>query len=749
MSRRAVALALVGSLLVAAAFLGAVWFMPDGSAIIPPVVTGVALIGVLLAAVGVRKVNVNLRQQVYGARERELQFRRRVDTLEQTFKERIDASDLRISRERAARESAESDLAALITASDEVHRRTASSHDVLRDRLSALEFATQDFESDVHGLEHGRRSQDVWAHGIESRLWADRKALKALETKTSTDRRRDHVRLAEIERTSYDHALRSGVELTSILSEDQARTLASRFSRESDHLRLKPLLGSFEVLDAVENKRLLSAFRTYRRYGYLPAQAQVASRLASVTEGELAAARLGLAVAESEFFRDPWASVPDLGSQDIALDSHGPVIHLVSKALPETQSGYTLRTHYTLRALQRRGVPAMVLCQAGAPGGRPDETIENVVEDVRYVMLPGIPRHETTYQQWLAENIRGAAEVVQAERPSVLHAHSDFLNALIATTVGRAFGIPVVYESRGFWEESWLSRAIATNDLAGTEEDFFLAYGLPEMYSWRQRAEITARGRSDANVTLGRTMREHIVALAGKGTLAGEAIRLVPNGIDPESFTAVTRDEELAALLGLRPGELVIGCISSIVEYEGIDVLLRAFLELRRAEGEDAQFSRLLIVGDGDRLESLKALATELGLSEAVVFTGRIPHAEVLRYYGLIDVFVIPRKPTRVSRLVTPLKPYEALASGRALVVSDVDALQEVAEDSGGAVELFPAGDHRALARLLSRLLEDPDRRQEMAALGSAWVRRERTWSANATVYEQVYDELGARWQQR
>jgi glycosyltransferase involved in cell wall biosynthesis len=138
----------------------------------------------------------------------------------------------------------------------------------------------------------------------------------------------------------------------------------------------------------------------------------------------------------------------------------------------------------------------------------------------------------------------------------------------------------------------------------------------------------------------------------------------------------------------------------------------------------------LLVVGDGPVREELRRQAVGLGLDDAI-FTGRVPHGEVLGYYSLIDVFVVPRKPVEVCHLVTPLKPFEAFSTGRTVVLSDVRALARVARDSGAA-ELFSAGDAESLADVLVGLLRDPRRRSELAAAGASWVRAERTWAANA-----------------
>lgn len=736
MTRRALATGLVGVGLALVALLGVIWLLPGPEILLRICLTVVLVAGLVAAALGMGMLARVARSFMTGARGRDERLSTRVDRLSA----RMDGESAAL---RELREDVEGIRILLDGEVEGLRLQIEGDRAETKFGFASAHGRLTKLEGEHHSLRETHRSQDHWALEVDTKLWQHSESLEQSAKKAATARRADHERFAADEQMLYDHLLRSDVELTDVLEETAARTLASRFARGADYLRLKPLVENFDVLQEIESKRVFAAFKTYRRYGYLAAQARAAEHFGAFTGRDSDLTRASMISAESRFFEDPLSVSPDLGPSGDSHDSAGPVMHIVGKALPETQTGYTLRTHYTVRAQQERGVPLLVVCQAGAPGGSPEETVENVIDGVRYVMLQGIPRHETTFQEWVADNMRRTAEIVRSVRPSILHAHSDFLNALIATTVGKSFGIPVVYESRGFWEESWLSRTIDNNGLTGSEEDFFRAYGMPEAYTWRQRAEILVRERSDANLTLGRTMRSHIRELARPGTLEEDQIRLVPNGIDPTAFGDVERDESLAASLGLSPGAIVIGCISSIVEYEGIDVLLRAYASVQRTWREASPRPRLLIVGDGDRLEKLRALAGDLGLRD-IVFTGRVPHDDVLRYYGLIDIFVVPRKPTPVSRLVTPLKPYEALATGRALVVSDVEALQEIAEDSGGAVEVFPAGDHSALSELLGRLSRDPQRRREMAEIGADWVRRERTWRANSEVYAQVYAELGA-----
>jgi glycosyltransferase involved in cell wall biosynthesis len=199
----------------------------------------------------------------------------------------------------------------------------------------------------------------------------------------------------------------------------------------------------------------------------------------------------------------------------------------------------------------------------------------------------------------------------------------------------------------------------------------------------------------------------------------------------------VTRDEELAQSLGIGKDDVTVGYISSLVSYEGIDTLVEA-VKLLRDTGRPVHG---LIVGDGDQRERLQQLAAQRGIGDVVHFTGRVPHDQVLSYYSLIDVFVVPRRNDRVCRLVTPLKPFEAMSTGRALVMSSVQALADIAAESGSAATFEPEN-AEDLVRVLDGLVDDEEQRSALARQGASWVREHRTWELNAQRYLEVYRGL-------
>jgi glycosyltransferase involved in cell wall biosynthesis len=152
---------------------------------------------------------------------------------------------------------------------------------------------------------------------------------------------------------------------------------------------------------------------------------------------------------------------------------------------------------------------------------------------------------------------------------------------------------------------------------------------------------------------------------------------------------------------------------------------------------------RLLLVGGGFQDENLRRMATKLGIADRVVFTGRVPHDEVNRYYNLIDVLVYPRLSMRLTDIVTPLKPLEAMAQGRLVVASDVGGHREMIADGKTGI-LFRAGDEADLADKVVRLLREPARWPALRQAARQFVETERTWKRSVSNYIPIYDALAA-----
>lgn len=539
-------------------------------------------------------------------------------------------------------------------------------------------------------------------------------------------------------RTSYESAMLLGRDPGALLTQEQAEDLFGHYLAQEKYLELAPLIRQFDLLDGLKLATLRVLYRYYRDTGYWDLCLLVLERIVAKSGRDNDKRALAKIQQEVELYSASAAVSPELPPGD-AHDSAGPIVHVVGKVLPYTQSGYTLRTQYTAKAQSRSGLPVAVVGQCGISDRMTGPATRYTHDGVDYYLLSGPSRTGALLDEWMRSNIERLAELVRELRPSILHAHSDFYNALIAHTVGTRYGIPVVYETRGFWEETWLTRTIEAQGWGSDADALLTAYGRPVAYELRRRAEQNARLLPQHNFTLARVMKDHILESAG-GVIGESEVSVVPNAVETSAFPVQTRDKALAGTWGVPENAVTVGYISSMVSYEGIDTLIDAF---QLAQSRVTEPLCLVLVGDGNHLPELKRRVDDAGINN-VVFTGAVPHQDVLSYYGLIDIFVVPRQKSSVADLVTPLKPFEALATGRAVILSDVGALREIAKDSG-AVETFRAGDSEDLCRKIVGLLESPEKRQELGARAARWVRDHRTWDANVHEYYRVYRKLGYR----
>ncbi len=398
------------------------------------------------------------------------------------------------------------------------------------------------------------------------------------------------------------------------------------------------------------------------------------------------------------------------------------ILHILDHSLP-LHSGYTFRTVAILR--QQRALGWITMQLTSAKQG-PSDGAQQLVDGWHFYRTAPEARwwarlpvlRQVAVITGLAGRLR---QLAQRLKPDILHAHSPALNAIAALHAGRALGIPVVYEVRAFWEDAAADH--------GSSRSGGLRYRLT------RALETYALRRADAVTTICEGLRRELCA---RGVPAHK-ITVIPNAVDALAFsTTAPEDLWLAHKLGLH-GHLVIGFIGSFYAYEGLALLLRAMPRMLAAQPA----LRLLLAGGGPQETALRALAAQLGIDHAVVFAGRVPHAQVAAYYQLVDICVYPRLPMRLTELVTPLKPLEAMAQGRLVVASDVGGHRELVEH-GTTGLLFRAGDAEALAQTILNLLLAPASWPALRRQARAFVETERSWGASVGRYAPVYARVAA-----
>nr|WP_316639049.1 TIGR04063 family PEP-CTERM/XrtA system glycosyltransferase [uncultured Roseateles sp.] len=392
------------------------------------------------------------------------------------------------------------------------------------------------------------------------------------------------------------------------------------------------------------------------------------------------------------------------------------ILHVLDHSLP-THSGYTFRTLSILREQRALGWETVLLTTPKQGAG---SALHEDVDGWRFHRTPNAPDTGLIAQMRLTA--KRLAELVRATQADLIHAHSPVLNALPSLWVGRAQRVPVVYEMRASWEDAAVDH--------GTTTEGSLRYRVS------RALESFALHRADQITTICEGLRGDIMARG----IAAERITVIPNAVDAQLFQfGIEGDARLRSQLGLD-GALVLGFAGSFYGYEGLHLLLEA---ARRMLPRHPNL-RVLMVGGGPQDEALRAQASAAGMQDRVIFTGRVPHEQVQRYYELIDVLAYPRLPIRLTELVTPLKPLEAMAQGRMFVASDVGGHRELVRH-GETGFLFRAGDAAALEAAFEDVLARRETWPQIRQQARRFVEVERTWTASVARYREVYERALAR----
>jgi len=393
------------------------------------------------------------------------------------------------------------------------------------------------------------------------------------------------------------------------------------------------------------------------------------------------------------------------------------ILHILDHSIP-LHSGYTFRSRAIIEQQRKLGWETFHVTSAKHVGAR---AAVEVVDDLSFYrstppegLFAGLP----VLNQWsIVKSLEQRLdEIIPQIKPDILHAHSPALNGLAALKMSRKYKIPLVYECRAFWEDAAVDH--------GTTQEGSLRYRITkamETHVFRKAAAVT---------TICEGLRKDIISRG----VAAEKITVIPNAVDIEKFTFGEKaDPELLQKLNLQD-KTVLGFIGSFYAYEGLLLLLDALPEIIQSQPD----ARFLLVGGGPQLQKIKDKIKTMGLQDAVNLVGRVPHEEVQRYYNLVDILVYPRLSMRLTDLVTPLKPLEAMAQGRLLVASDVGGHHELIRDRETGY-LFKAGDKASLAQCVLKVLSDQECWDNIRQAGRRYVEVERNWQSSVERYKDVY----------
>ncbi|MCF7970310.1 MAG: glycosyltransferase, exosortase A system-associated [Methylococcaceae bacterium] len=396
------------------------------------------------------------------------------------------------------------------------------------------------------------------------------------------------------------------------------------------------------------------------------------------------------------------------------------ILHILDHSIP-LHSGYTFRTRSILE--QQRVLGWQTFHVTSAKHTVAEQAIEAVdgLSFYRSQQPTGLLAKFPVFNQWaIVQSLTARLdEIIPEIKPDILHAHSPALNGLAAIKAGKKYNIPVVYECRAFWEDAAVDH--------GTTSEGSLRYRVTkalETYVFKQAQAVTC---------ICEGLKQDIIQRG----IAENKITVIPNAVNIEKFTfGQEAKPQLKQELDLQ-NKIILGFIGSFYAYEGIPLILDALPKILQQKPD----VRLLLVGGGSQEQIIKDKVKRLQLDAYVIFTGRVPHDQVQDYYNLVDIFVYPRLAMRLTELVTPLKPLEAMAQGRLVIASDVGGHKELINDQENGV-LFKANDADSLVRCVLNLLAQPESWQAMRQVGRQYVEQERNWATSVANYQHVYSNV-------
>ncbi len=402
-------------------------------------------------------------------------------------------------------------------------------------------------------------------------------------------------------------------------------------------------------------------------------------------------------------------------------------LSVLAQSLPHRSGGYATRSHGILAGLKGLGWEPQAVTRLGFPYDRwPMRSTDvvagsDVVDGLPYHRLlePGERAYSTTpmasYIERFTERIMAQARL---QRAALIHASSFQNNGLAGLAAARRLGIPFIYEMRGLEDLMKISRNPKFGETAA--------------YAYMTSLENHIVAQADVTFVITHALRDEMIRRGGPA----DRIEVLPNGVHTSDFEPRDQDEGLVNELGLT-GRTIIGYAGGLVDYEGLDLLVEAAGQLKKQRSDFA----VVIVGDGHIEARLHRMVADQGLGDVVLFTGRVPHAEVPRYLSIFDITPFPRLPLPVCELISPIKPFEAMAMGKAVIASSVAALTEIVEpDVRGLI--FEKGNSADLAAQINRYLNSEDLQRTMGDAARAWVLAQQDWSDVVTVADAAYHRL-------
>ncbi|MBF0752634.1 glycosyltransferase [Jeotgalicoccus nanhaiensis] len=396
------------------------------------------------------------------------------------------------------------------------------------------------------------------------------------------------------------------------------------------------------------------------------------------------------------------------------------ILFVLNKAMPAV-NGYTIRTNEIVSRVQKYGYRPVATSRLGwSPEHENYEKPGLDDGDYRTYYIDRSDKYltnRTPLRKYFNVYRDELLKIVLKEKPAVIHAASNFQNAMPALQLGNQLNIKTIYEVRGMWHHTQTSKV----------PEFLNS----DRFNMQEHYEVLCCQLADEVIVISESLREYLIL---KG-IPAEKITVLPNGVDSKKLSPLEKSENLIKRYQLDDS-IVLGFIGSITNYEGIELIIDTIQSLNKKNHYNRRF-KFLVVGDGQHRAALQRKVLDQNLSEDIIFTGKVPFETVKDYYSVIDIAPFPRLDKLVCQLVTPIKTYEAMAMGKRVIVSDVNALKEMVIDQVNGV-YFKADNQQSFEEAVISVLNN----EAIGESAREWVVENRDWKVLLKKLVKVYEKL-------
>ncbi len=395
------------------------------------------------------------------------------------------------------------------------------------------------------------------------------------------------------------------------------------------------------------------------------------------------------------------------------------ILHVLDISIPRL-AGYSTRSYYLIHHQKEIDIsPVVLTSERFGKTSNDKEEIDNISyyrSKVCRNRIRKIPLLSETHEiRCLKKRIE---QIALTEHVDIIHAHSPSLIGAASIYHCKKYGIPLVYEIRAFWEDAAVDR--------GSFSEKSLQYII------RRFHETIIIKRATKIIAISNGIKEDLI----KRGIPEEKIHIVRNGVDFQKFKPVPVNNNLKRKYGCHD-KIIIGFIGSFFNFEGLQDLIFAFKKISQKNNNVI----LMLVGAGQMDDYLRNLTKELKITDRVIFTGHVSHDRIIDFYSVFDLLIYPRISKRITELVTPLKPLEAMSMEKPVLMSDVDGLRELVDTDDSAM-FFKAGDVDELASKCLFLCEKKPLRIKMGKKARVNIIRNWGWDKRARINKRIYEQI-------